>query len=60
MVGNTAVSRAGWCYLSNLELRELAATNEEQFVQIAVELSNDLPRLAALRGTLRSGWSNPR
>jgi protein O-GlcNAc transferase len=53
LVGKTAVSRAGWCQLSNLGLCELAATTAEQFVRIAVDLSEDLPRLSALRGTLR-------
>jgi protein O-GlcNAc transferase len=52
-VGERAVSRAGWCQLSNLNLRELAAGTDEQFVRIAVELSQDLPRLAALRAGLR-------
>jgi len=53
LVGQTAVWRAGWCQLSNLGLTELAAHTPEQFVQIAVELAKDLPRLANLRSTLR-------
>jgi len=53
LVGQSAVSRAGWCQVSNLGLRELAAANPEQFVEIAVELAKDLPRLAHLRSTLR-------
>jgi protein O-GlcNAc transferase len=39
--------------LCNLNLRELAAETPEQFVQIAVALAGDLPRLANLRQTLR-------
>ena len=52
-VGQTVVGRAGWSQLSNLELTELAATSDNAFVQCAVELSRDLPRLAELRRTLR-------
>ena len=32
---------------------ELAATSEEQYAEIAVNLARDLPRLASLRATLR-------
>ena len=53
LVGQTAVSRAGWSQLSNLGLRELAARTPEQFVQIAADLARDLPRLGELRATLR-------
>ena len=53
LVGETAVSRAGWCQLSNLRLQELAAQTPEQFAKIAVGLAGDLPRLQALRSTLR-------
>ena len=53
LVGQTAVSRAGWCQLSNLGLQELADATPDQFVKIAVELARDLPRLANLRSTLR-------
>jgi protein O-GlcNAc transferase len=52
-VGNTAVSRAGWCQLSNLGLAELARDTPEQFVRLAADLANDLPRLSQLRSTLR-------
>jgi protein O-GlcNAc transferase len=53
LVGRSAVSRAGWCQLSNLGIGELAATTPDQFVKISVELAIDLPRLAQLRSTLR-------
>jgi predicted O-linked N-acetylglucosamine transferase (SPINDLY family) len=53
LVGQTALARAGWCQLSNLGLTELAGKTGEPFVRIAVELSRDLPRLAALRAALR-------
>lgn len=54
LVGQTLVGRAGWCYLNNLKLTELAAQTEDQFVRIAKELASDLDRLAKLRATLRS------
>jgi predicted O-linked N-acetylglucosamine transferase (SPINDLY family) len=39
--------------LANLGLSELAASTDEQFAQLAVELAHDVPRLAALRASLR-------
>jgi predicted O-linked N-acetylglucosamine transferase (SPINDLY family) len=54
LVGQTAVGRAGWSQLSNLRLTELAALSEKQFIEVAVALANDRPRLAELRQTLRS------
>jgi predicted O-linked N-acetylglucosamine transferase (SPINDLY family) len=53
LVGQTPVGRAGWSQLSNLGLTELAGHKPEEFVNIAVELSRDLPRLQQLRETLR-------
>jgi predicted O-linked N-acetylglucosamine transferase (SPINDLY family) len=53
MIGRTSVGRAGWCQLSNLGLAELAGKTPDEFVQIAVALANDLPRLALLRAGLR-------
>ncbi len=53
LLGGTVVGRAGWSQLSNLGLRELAAESEAAFLRIAVELANDLPRLAQLRASLR-------
>jgi len=54
LVGQTAVGRAGWCQLTNLGLPELVARTEAEFVEIALSLANDLPRLAELRAGLRS------
>jgi predicted O-linked N-acetylglucosamine transferase (SPINDLY family) len=53
LIGKTVVGRAGWCLSCNLNLRDLAADSEAQFVEIAVELAGDLPRLTALRSELR-------
>jgi len=54
LAGGTPVSRAGLSQLTNLGLPELAAHSEEDYLQIAVELALDLPRLANLRATLRA------
>jgi predicted O-linked N-acetylglucosamine transferase (SPINDLY family) len=53
LLGETVVSRAGWCQLSNLGLKELAGRSPDEFVRIAVELAGDLPRLKEIRATLR-------
>jgi protein O-GlcNAc transferase len=53
MVGKTVVGRAGWSQLNNLELPELAARREADFVRIAIELAADVPRLSELRRGLR-------
>lgn len=53
LCGQTAVSRAGYCYLSNLALGDLVATTPQQYVQIAVRLAADAGRLSELRSTLR-------
>jgi len=51
--GKTAVGRAGFSILSNVGLPEMVASTPEEYVQIAVKLANDLPRLQDLRATLR-------
>ena len=53
LIGRTVVGREGWSQLRNLGLGELAATTAEQFVEIAISLANDPPRLRRLRETLR-------
>jgi protein O-GlcNAc transferase len=53
LVGNTHMSRVGVSLLNNMGLPELIAQNPEQYVQIAVKLAGDLPRLTELRKTLR-------
>jgi protein O-GlcNAc transferase len=52
-IGKTVVGRAGWSQLCNLDLKELAAETDDQFVRIAVELAGDLERLNGLRKSLR-------
>lgn len=53
LVGKTVVGRAGLSQLMNLGLPELIAFNPEQYVQIAIDLTRDLARLAKLRSSLR-------
>jgi protein O-GlcNAc transferase len=53
LVGQTMVGRAGLSQLSNLGLKELAAQTPDEYVNIAVKLARDLPRLAELRKTIR-------
>ncbi len=52
-VGQTCVGRGGLSQLYQLGLSELAAETDQAFVDTAVALSQDLPRLAALRQALR-------
>jgi protein O-GlcNAc transferase len=51
--GPTATSRGGVSILSNIGLHELIADTPEQYIKIAADLANDLPRLSHLRSTLR-------
>lgn len=53
-VGHTVAGRAGWSQLNNLGLTELAAFDDQTFIDIAIALATDLPRLSHLRQTLRS------
>jgi protein O-GlcNAc transferase len=53
LAGRTHVSRVGVSLLSNMGLPELIAESPEDYIKIAVELANDLPRLQELRSTLR-------
>jgi predicted O-linked N-acetylglucosamine transferase (SPINDLY family) len=51
--GNTAVGRGGASILQTIGVPELIAESPEQYVSVATSLANDLPRLAALRESLR-------
>jgi protein O-GlcNAc transferase len=53
-IGATSVGRAGLSQLANLDLAALAAGSDDAFVETAVALANDLPRLAELRAGLRA------
>jgi protein O-GlcNAc transferase len=52
-VGHTVLGRAGISQLSNLNLTDLIAWDDEQFVKIASALARDIGRLTELRHTLR-------
>lgn len=54
VIGRTPVGRGGASILANIGVAELIAKTPEQYVQIAVELANDLPRLTELRKILRT------
>jgi predicted O-linked N-acetylglucosamine transferase (SPINDLY family) len=53
LAGQRALSRAGLTILSHVGLPELIAQTPEQYVQTAAGLAGDLPRLEALRRSLR-------
>lgn len=53
LCGKRPVSRAGLSQLNNLGLPELVAFSDDQYVDIATRLANDIPRLKELRATLR-------
>jgi predicted O-linked N-acetylglucosamine transferase (SPINDLY family) len=51
--GRSPVGRAGVSILSNLALTEFVAHSPDDYVRIAAELARDVPRLTALRRSLR-------
>ena len=53
LAGVSHVGRVGVSQMSNLGLQELIARDTDHYVDIAVALANDVPRLAALRGGMR-------
>ena len=57
LAGETIASRQSASMLMNLGLPELVAENAEQYVDIAAQLARDLPRLAALRSSLRARFA---
>lgn len=52
--GRSAPSRGGLSIAANLGLPELVAHTDVDFARIAADLARDLPRLAALRASLRT------
>jgi len=52
-IGSTAPGRAGLSILSNLNMPEFAADDDDRFVAIAAELADNFQRRAELRKTLR-------
>ena len=51
--GETFASRHAYSHLSNVGLPELIAGDFAEYVELAVGLAADVPRLAELRGRLR-------
>jgi predicted O-linked N-acetylglucosamine transferase (SPINDLY family) len=58
LAGNNHVSRVGVSQMTNLGLPELIARDTNDYVNIAVALANDVPRLAALRTGMRERLKN--
>ena len=58
LAGNNHVSRVGVSQMTNLGLPELIARDTNDYVHIAEELANDLPRLVALRRGMRERLKN--
>jgi protein O-GlcNAc transferase len=56
--GQTGVGRGGVSLLSQIALTGLIAETPQEYVLIASGLATDLPKLAALRATLRSRMQN--
>ena len=54
LYGRNCVSRSGLSLLDTLGLAELVASTPDQYVEIALALAKDLPRLEILRAGLRS------
>jgi predicted O-linked N-acetylglucosamine transferase (SPINDLY family) len=57
-MGRTVAGRAALSQLSNLNLTELLAHDDDQFVSIATNLARDKDRLIDLRQTLRQRLAN--
>jgi predicted O-linked N-acetylglucosamine transferase (SPINDLY family) len=53
LAGRNAVARGGISILRNVGLPELIAKDADDYVRITASLAGDLPRLAALRSSLR-------
>ena len=51
--GDSGISRAGECILTNVGLADFIAPTKQRYLELCVQLAGDLPRLAALRRELR-------
>jgi predicted O-linked N-acetylglucosamine transferase (SPINDLY family) len=54
LAGDRHASRMGLSMMTAIGLPEFVAHTPEQYVQIAVEMAQDLPRLAAIRAGMRN------
>ncbi len=57
LVGQHFMSRMGLSFLKSAGLNDLAVTSPDDFVRVASALAHDLPRLTALRSSLRQTLS---
>jgi predicted O-linked N-acetylglucosamine transferase (SPINDLY family) len=57
LAGESHVSRVGVSLLSTLQLEELIAYSEQEYLEIAVQLAQDRDRLTLFRETIRSWMS---
>jgi predicted O-linked N-acetylglucosamine transferase (SPINDLY family) len=53
MTGKSHVSRVGTSLLSNVGLTEFIAGSDDEYIDIAVKLSNDIERLKTFRAGIR-------
>ena len=53
LAGTKYASRLGVSVLTNMNLAELLASTPEEYMEIAVRLAQDVPRLCELRSTMR-------
>ena len=53
LAGTKYASRLGVSVLTNMNLTDLLANTREEYIERAIALANDLPRLQQLRGALR-------
>jgi protein O-GlcNAc transferase len=54
LIGRTSVARSGYALLKTVGLSELCAGDAAEYLRIAADLARDLPRLDAMRESLRS------
>lgn len=54
LTGTRSAGRSGYALLRMTGMESFAARNEQEYVRIAVELAHDLPRLDALRTSMRA------
>jgi len=54
LAGKTHASRVGTSLLSNIGLPDFIAESPEEYLQIAITIANDIPRLQSVRMNIRS------
>jgi predicted O-linked N-acetylglucosamine transferase (SPINDLY family) len=57
-IGRTVVGRAGFSMLTNLQLPDFCAEDDDQFIELGRRWSSNLPALAEIRRTLRERMSS--